>query len=71
MYVTKLESMFQECNDLLNLDLSNFNTSHVTNMGWMFYGCHKLKQIKGINKFKTINVTIMKQCLINVICWKI
>ena len=35
-------------NELEYLDLSNFNTSNVTNMGWMFNNCFKLKQIKGI-----------------------
>ena len=28
-------------------------------MGWLFSGCHKLKEIKGINKFNTSNVTKM------------
>ena len=28
-------------------------------MGWMFYGCHKLKEIKGLNNFNTSKVTIM------------
>ena len=35
--------MFQECNELLYLDLSNFNTDNVTDMGWMFNECYKLK----------------------------
>ena len=42
--------MFQECNELEYLDLSNFNTSNVTNMSWMFNKCNKLK--KKINKRK-------------------
>ena len=29
-------------------------------MGWMFNECHKLKQIKVINKFNTIKVSNMK-----------
>ena len=29
-------------------------------MGFMFNNCHKLKEIKGINKFNTNNVTNMK-----------
>ena len=52
--------MFQQCNELENLDLSNFDTSNVTDMGWMFNECHKLKEIKGINKFNTNKVTNMK-----------
>ena len=51
--------MFQSCNELKYLDLSNFNTSNVTEMGFMFNKCHKLKQIKGINNFNTLKVTNM------------
>ena len=54
-----MTTMFQECKELENLDLSNFNTNKVINMGWMFYGCDKLKEIKGLNNFNTSNVTIM------------
>ena len=58
--------MFQECDELIYLDLSNFNTSKVTAMNHMFNKCHKLKEIKGINNFNTNNVTKMtamfKQC---------
>ena len=52
--------MFQECNELEYLDLTNFNTFNVTDMGWMFTRCYKLKKIKGINNFNTSNVTKMK-----------
>ena len=51
--------MFSGCKEIKVLDLSNFNTSKVTNMEFMFDECIKLKEIKGINKFNTINVTSM------------
>jgi len=51
--------MFKECKELEYLDLSNFITSNVTDMEIMFYGCHKLKEIKGINNFNTSKVTNM------------
>ena len=35
--------MFQQCNELQYLDLSNFNTVNVTNMSFMFNNCNKLK----------------------------
>ena len=58
--------MFQECNNLEYLDLSNFNTSKVKCMGWMFNECHKLKEIKGINNFNTFMVnnmtTMFQEC---------
>ena len=43
--------MFQTCSELEYLDLSNFDTSNVTNMELMFQNCYKLKLIKGIQNF--------------------
>ena len=34
--------MFHYCSGLTTLDLSNFDTSKVTNMSYMFYNCSKL-----------------------------
>ena len=52
--------MFQLCNELEELDLSNFNTRNVINMRCMFNRCHKLKKILiGINKFTTAKVNNM------------
>ena len=56
--------MFQQCQELEYLDLSSFDTSEVSFMDKMFDGCHKLKEIKGINKFitnKVINLSGMFQ----------
>ena len=57
--ITNLRGFFEECKEIISLDLSNFNTSKVTDMGFMFNNCNKLKEIKGINKFNTNNVTNM------------
>ena len=54
-----MSSMFESCKEFEYLDLSNFDTSNVINMGWMFYDCHNLKEIKGINKFNTYNAIQM------------
>ena len=43
--VTNMSSMFNECNELEYLDLSNFNTNQVTNMEWMFNKCYKLNYL--------------------------
>ena len=51
-----MNGMFAFCNELEYLDLSNFDTSNVINMNYMFLDCHKLKEIKGLNKFNTKNV---------------
>ena len=57
--ITNIKAFFNECSNIVSLDLSNFNTANVTFMGWMFNKCHKLKEIKGINKFITNKVTNM------------
>ena len=44
-----MSTMFQKCNVLEYLDLSNFNTSNVTDMSWMFFGCNKLKYLNVSN----------------------
>ena len=54
-----MSSMFQDCNELEYLDLSNFNTSYANNMKQMLSGCKKLKEIKGINNFDTSQVIDM------------
>jgi len=51
--------MFQLCKELEYLDLTNFITDNVTDMCWMFCGCYKLKEIKGVNNFNTILVNNM------------
>ena len=51
----KMNSMFQEYFELISLDLSNFDTSKVNDMGGMFKKFHKLKEIRGINKFRKRN----------------
>ena len=45
--------MFYHCDSLTSLDLSNFDTSNVTEMGEMFYYCHNLTTIKGIIDMKS------------------
>ena len=37
--------MFSECSSLQELDLSKFNTSKVTNMSGLFWGCLSLKEL--------------------------
>ena len=44
-----MNTMFQACYVLEHLDLSNFNTSNVTNMAWMFYQCNKLTYLNLLN----------------------
>ena len=56
--LSKTDYMFYECSSLTNIDLSNFNTQNVTNMGDMFNGCSSLTNID-LSNFNTQNVTNM------------
>ena len=58
-------AMFCGCKELLEVDVSKFNTSKVTNMGDLFRNCFKLTKIIGLGEedlnsnFVTDNVTNM------------
>ena len=40
--------MFTNCNSLTSLDVSNWDTSNVTNMRYMFENCYDLTTVTGI-----------------------
>ena len=40
-----MSGMFQDCTSLTSLNLSGWNTSNVTDMGYMFNGCSNLNTI--------------------------
>ena len=50
--------MFYNCSSLTSLNLSNFNTNNVTNMGYMFFNCSSLTSLN-LSNFNTNNVTDM------------
>ena len=52
-------SAFLNCSKLTSIDLSNFDTSNVTNMWAMFQGCSTLSTLV-LSNFDTSNVTNMK-----------
>ena len=56
--------MFSGCNGLTSLDVSNFNTHNVTNMGCMFQSCMNLTSLD-VSNFNTQNVTSMWAMFIN------
>ena len=55
-----MKSMFAGCENLEGVDLSNFNTSNVTDMGQMFSQCQSLTSLD-LSNFNTSNVTDMGQ----------
>ena len=56
--VTSMSCMFDNCESLTNLDMSNFITSNVTSMSYMFRGCAQLTSLD-LSSFNTANVTNM------------
>ena len=50
--------LFFCCSNIINIDLSSFDTKNVTNMSYMFCGCTKLTNID-LSSFNTKNVTNM------------
>ena len=41
--ITNCNGLFDECPNIISLDFTNFNTSNVTDMLYMFNECYKLK----------------------------
>ena len=62
--LTKTCYMFDGCNSLISLDLSNFNTQNVTNMSSMFRDCNSLTNLN-LSNFNTQNVTYMSGMFID------
>ena len=60
--------MFYNCKNIINIDLSNFDTSNIINMERMFCCCENLININ-LSNFETKNVTSMRSMFYN--CKKI
>ena len=54
--ITSMSNMFQQCDSLETLDLSNWDTSNITSMYQMFFICSNLISLD-ISNFDTSNVT--------------
>ena len=59
-YLTKTNYMFSGCSNLINIDLSNFNTKNVISMSNMFSWCKSLTKLN-LSKFNTQNVINMSK----------
>ena len=58
--LTTIQGMFSMCNSLLSSsDISNFDTSHVKNMSYIFYECSALLSLPDISKWDTSNAMDM------------
>ena len=56
---TNMQSMFNTCSSLTELDVTHFITDNVTNMASMFGNCSGLSQLD-VTKFNTAKVTNMQ-----------
>ena len=56
--MTSMFCMFENCESLVSLDTTSFNTSHVCDMNSMFYGCSELKTLD-VSNWDTSKVTDM------------
>ena len=59
--LTECSYLFDSCNTIISIDLSNFETSKINNFESMFNKCCKLKEIKGIENFNTNNAINMSK----------
>ena len=50
--ITSCQQMFSECENIIEIDFSNFNTSNVTDTRSMFYGCKNLVSLN-LSNFDT------------------
>ena len=62
--LTDCSYMFCDCNDIIDIDFSKFDTENVTDMKYMFRDCCSLTKLN-LSSFNTQNVTNMKNMFAN------
>ena len=62
--ITNCKKMFLKCDHILSIDLSNFDSSEVNDMGLMFINCTNLEEINfgDFNTSKVVNMEGMFEC---------
>ena len=63
--ISDCSHMFECCSKIINIDLSNFDTTNVNNMKCMFSFCESLESLKDISKLDTIKVKNMSFLFFN------
>ena len=56
--IKNTDSMFKDCNEIIEIDLSNFYSSQISSMSCMFYNCASLKSLN-LSNFDTSIVNKM------------
>lgn len=59
--ITNISNMFAMCSSLESLDLSSWRLQNLQYANMMFYSCHSLKEIKGIEKWSTPNLVTVEK----------
>lgn len=62
--ISSLYMLFKNCDSLISVDFTNFNSDNIENMAELFYGCISLKNINFTN-FNTTNVIKMNSMFYN------
>ena len=62
--ITSCQNMFFLCENILEIDFSNFDTKNVTDMNSMFFSCFSLKNLD-LSNFNTKNVILMHKMFYN------
>ena len=57
--------MFYNCQNIISINITNFNTSNVTDMQKMFFNCSNLTTLSDISKWNTDNVNNMNWMFFN------
>ena len=64
--ILNMSYMFSECNNLLNFDISKYDTSNINNMSGMFSDCNQLEFIPhDLSKFNVFNIFNMSYLFYN------
>ena len=58
-HLKDMSKFFYKCENLIYVDLSNFNSEELTDMGYFFSNCINLKKIEGLNHLNTEKVEHM------------
>ena len=61
--ITTLNNMFRDCDSIIEIDLSKFNTSQINDMSYMFYNCSSLVSLN-LSNFDTSRVIDMNRMFV-------
>ena len=63
--ITQMNDMFQVCSNVTTINTQDWDTSNVTDMGYLFQGCGSLTEVIGLETWDTSKVEYMNQMFTN------